>query len=130
MCEAVSMTWWKKFVGKVRGATGAGGGCDHGEAIHLRQGTAEFEEFVARGELEVGHDLKHGANHLANLLAYDPGNAEWVKLADDYLAAAGPEPESLIPRGEQLYAGTEALRAYVWWRLGRLADAVDLLVDV
>src|SRR5262245_43199185 len=130
------MSWWKRLTSKPRGVYGGvgpeaipGGGCDH-EAIHLRQGTSEFEWFVARGELEMGRDLKHGASHLANLMTYDPGNAEWVELLEKYLAAAGPDPEALIPRGDKLYYGTEALRAYIWHRQGRLVEAIDLLAQV
>lgn len=128
------MSWWNKLTHKARGVFGsapvpkAEGGCDHG-AIHLRQGTAEFEWFVARGELEMNRDLKHGASHLANLLSYDPGNAEWVALLEQYLAAAGPDPEALIPRGDKLYFSTEAMRAYIWHKQGRLADAVELLTN-
>jgi tetratricopeptide (TPR) repeat protein len=129
------MSWWQKLVNKARGVYGAAtpagphGGCDHG-AIHLRQGTAEYEWFVARGELEMNRDLKHGAGHLANLLSYDPGNPEWVELLEKYLAAAGPDPEALIPRGDKLYFSTEAMRAYIWHKKGRLHDAVDLLTQV
>ncbi len=125
------MSWWQRFVKKLRGDSGADepGGCDH-STIALRQGTAEFEWFVAQAEIEAGHSLKHGASHLANLLLFDPGHAEWVELLERYLAAAGSDPESLIPRGEQLYTGTEALRAYIWHKQGRLADAIVLLVNV
>lgn len=128
------MTWWKRLANKARGLLGSTtrvteGGCQHDE-IHLRQGTAEFEWFVARGELEMNRDLKHGASHLANLLSYDPGNREWIELLERYLAAAGVNPESLIPRGDQLYYTTEAVRAYIWHRQGRLEEAIGLLTDV
>lgn len=130
------MSWWKNLVNKARGVYGtpsatppAESGCDHG-TIHLRQGTAEFEWFVARGELETTHNLKHGAEHLANLLAYNPGNPQWIELLEQYLSAAGPNPESLIPRGDKLYYSTEAMRAYIWHKQGRLHDAVNLLVNV
>jgi len=105
------------------------GGCEHGE-IQLRQGTADFEWFIAQAELERGQDLGHGASHLANLLAYDPANPEWVELLERYLRAAGQNPESLIPRGDKLYFSTEAMRAYIWHKQGRRDDAVDLLVQV
>lgn len=52
----------------------AGGCCDHGD-IHLRQGTAEFELFIASAELERGENLQHGALHLDNLLSFDPSIA-------------------------------------------------------
>ncbi|WP_425616980.1 tetratricopeptide repeat protein [Anatilimnocola sp. NA78] len=128
------MSWWKDLANKARSVLGAGNanqddsGCQHGDAVHLRQGTAEFEYFVARGELESARNLPHGANHLANLLSYDPGRPEWVELLERYLVAAGPTPEQLIPRGEQLYYSTEALRAYIWHKQGRLHDAVELLL--
>lgn len=131
------MSWWKKFTNKIRSVYGgdqppaaaASGGCDH-SSIHLREGTAEFEYFIANAELETGHNLRHGAGHLANLLSYDPGNPEWVELLERYLAAAGPDPESLIPRGDKLYYTTEAVRAYVWHKQGRLAEAVELLASI
>jgi tetratricopeptide (TPR) repeat protein len=126
------MSWWDKLTTKTRGVYGGAklpeGACDHG-AISLRQGTAEFEWFVARSELELNRDLKHGAGHLANLLSYDPGHPEWIELLEGYLAKAGPDPETLIPRGEKLYYSTEAMRAYLWHKKGRLADAVNLLVN-
>src|SRR5438876_5309443 len=129
------MSWWKKLVKKDRGAGGsheheAEAKDEHPEAIHLREGTAEFEWFVARGELQMNRDLKHGAVHLANLLIFDPGNPEWVDLLERYLAAGGPDPEALIPKGEEPYVTTEAMRAYIWHRAGRLADAVQLLASV
>src|SRR5262249_39097756 len=86
--------------------------------------------FVARGELEMGRDLAHGAKHIANLLSYDPGYAEWIELLEQYLAAAGPDPEAYIPRGDKLFFSTEAMRAYIWHKAGRLEEAVELLVQV
>lgn len=131
------MTWWKKFVNRSRRSLAAPapaareqqGGCDHSE-VQLRQGTAEFEEFVALGELETAGNLEHGASHLCNLLSYDPGRPEWVDLLERYLEAASPEPEALIPRSDRLYYSTEAVRAYIWHKQQRLADAVSLLADV
>ena len=42
----------------------------------------------------------------------------------------GPDRVALIPRGDKLYYSTEALRAYIWHKQGRLHDAVVLLVNV
>jgi tetratricopeptide (TPR) repeat protein len=127
------MSWWKKLFKKAGGDTDVGppaaGGCDHG-AIQLRQGTAEFEWFIARSELEISKNLPHGASHLANLLSFDPGRPEWVELLENYLAAAGPDPEALIPRADKLYYSTEAMRAYIWQKRGQLEEAIDLLVQV
>ena len=36
--------------------------------ITLRQGSPEFDEFIARGTLDSGQNLAHGAQHLATLL--------------------------------------------------------------
>jgi tetratricopeptide (TPR) repeat protein len=100
------------------------------DVVELRQGTAEFEEFVARGELERGENLAHGAEHLANLLHFDPGNREWMALFDQYVDKTNGDFEKLIPRGDKLFAATEAMRALIWQRQGRLAEAVALIVQV
>lgn len=134
------MGLWDRLAKFVRGAMGsgagstapgggAGGGCDHRD-IHLRQGTPEFELFIARAELEQRRDLPHGAGHLANLLSFNPGNPEWVQLLEDYCEAWPGDQDELIPRGEQLYYATEGMRAYMWRRQGRLEEAIDLLTQV
>jgi tetratricopeptide (TPR) repeat protein len=125
------MSWWQKLTGKARIVFGSPSGkdeCDH-STLGLREGTAELELFVARAELESGKNLQHGANHLANLLSYDPGRVEWLDLLKDYLRRAGPDPEAIIPRGEKLYFSTEAMRAYIYHEQGRLTEAVDLLTQ-
>src|SRR5262249_16731363 len=55
---------------------------------------------------------------------------EWIELLEQYIAAAGRNPEGLIPRGDKLYFSTEGMRAYIWNKQGRLNDAVNLLLDV
>lgn len=69
--------------------------------IELRQGTAEFEWFIAKAELDQEGNLVHGAAHLANLLSYDPGRADWLELLNGYLEAAAPNPETLIPESDE-----------------------------
>ena len=54
--------------------------------IQLREGSASFEWFIARAELEQNRDLHHGASHLAKLLMFDPANQEWLDLLDRYLS--------------------------------------------
>ena len=98
--------------------------------VELREGTAEFDEFVARAELDRDNDLAHGARHLANLFNFDPGNPGWMALFDQYFAKSNGSLETFIPRGETLYAATEAMRALIWQRQGRLAEAVALIVQV
>lgn len=128
------MSWLKKFTrGKGQPAPttpmpAATSGCgDHPR--HLREGTADFEWFIAQGELASGNHLAHGASHLATLLSYAPGKTEWIELIERYLAAC-PDLEALIPRGDKLYYSTEALRAYIWNHQGRRHDAIDLLLSV
>jgi tetratricopeptide (TPR) repeat protein len=98
--------------------------------VELREGSAELDEFAARAELDKGQNLAHGARHLANLLNFDPGNREWMALFDQYFDKTNGDLETLIPRGETLYAATEAMRALIWQRHGRLADAVELMLQV
>ena len=98
--------------------------------VELREGTAELDEFVARAELDKGDSLAHGVNHLANLLHFDPGNREWMALFDQYLDRSNGNLETLVPRGDELYAASEAMRALIWRRQGRLAEAVALIVQV
>jgi tetratricopeptide (TPR) repeat protein len=119
------MSWVKKFYTQETPLTGP-----LEETVELRQGTAEFEEFVVRTELESGENLAHGAFHLGNLLNFDPGNQEWMALFDQYFQKTHGELDALIPRGENLYAATEALRALIWYRQGRLNDAIELIVQV
>jgi hypothetical protein len=90
-------------------------GCDgHPQVRHLRQGTAEFEQFIAEQELSAGTNLAHGAFHLANLLALDPGRPPWIALLRRY-GEAVPDFETLIPRdGTTGFYATEALRAFHW----------------
>lgn len=103
---------------------------DRRAALELRANSPEFDEFIARSELDKGDNLPHGAEHLANLLIVDPAHPRWRALLDRYVAAAGPGLESLVPQNEQRQAATEALRAWTWHVQGRRDDAVSLLVDV
>jgi tetratricopeptide (TPR) repeat protein len=121
------MSWLTKFQTRKSPLTEPSG---ESKDVELRQGTAEFEEFVACGELESGENLAHGAEHLANLLNLDPGNQDWLALFGQYFDSTGGELETLIPRGEKLYASTEAMRALIWHRQGRLGDAVELMLQV
>jgi tetratricopeptide (TPR) repeat protein len=121
------MSWLKTFLTRKSPLTEPPGDT---KAVELRHGTAEFEEFVARGELDRGENLAHGAEHLTNLLHFDPGNREWMALFDQYVDKANGDLETLIPRGDKLFAATEAMRALIWQRQGRLAEAVELMLQV
>src|SRR5437667_7145943 len=74
---------------------------DERAALELREGSPEFDEFIARAELESGSNLPHGAEHLANLLIVDPAHPRWRELLQRYLAAAAQAPERLVAAGEQ-----------------------------
>lgn len=132
------MSWWKRLfnTGSAVAATPAtpGGACDaEGEnaSAEFRTGTAEFELFIAQGEFDQGNNLRHGAEHLANLLKMDPAHASWLALAEQYVAKAGPDPVgTLLPPAEERFASTEGLRAWLWQKEGRLGEAVDLIVAV
>lgn len=103
---------------------------DQQASLELRQGSPEFDEFIARAELEAGTNLPHGAQHLADLLIVDPAHPRWRELLERYLAAAAPATESLVPQTAQRQASTEALRAWILHRQGRRDEALSLLVDV
>ena len=117
------MSWFKKLLAKDPQKAGT-------QTVELREQTAEFEWFIARAELEQKNNLVHGATHLAELLTYDPARDEWLDLLRQYAEAAGSDPESLFPESEERYYATEALRAWVWHRQGRLDDAIGHLVAV
>jgi len=99
-------------------------------ARELRADSPEFDEFIARAELEAGTNLPHGAQHLANLLIVDPAHPRWRDLLDRYVAAAGAELAALVPDTRSRHASTEALRAWTWQVQGRRDEAVSRLVDV
>jgi tetratricopeptide (TPR) repeat protein len=103
---------------------------DEKKELALRQGTPEFDLFIARGTLKLGENLAHGAQHLAGLLEVDPACSEWRTLVGRYVDAAGPDIDALVPDTEPRYASTEALRACLWQVQGKTADAVSLLIDV
>lgn len=124
------MSWWKRFTRSTETTPAAEPEVTTESSIELRQGTAEFEHFVSEAELEQGN-LAHGAEHLAELLRFAPGNPEWLALAERYLQSAGSPAEAvLLPLGEQRYAATEALRTWIMAREGHVAEAVDLLLHV
>lgn len=99
--------------------------CNHASVPH-QPGTPEFELYVARQELKAGN-LEHGARHLAELLSFDPANPEWLQLLGQYLDRVGNDDLKLYSLNEPRYFADEAVRAYIWARQGRLAEALDLL---
>ena len=134
------MSWLTKFFGRKTAAQppaaagpaadGHPPGCaEPGKTINLRQGSPEFDLFIAEATLETGENLLHGAQHLAALLDADPARPDWRALIARYVAAAGPAIDALVPESEKRYASTEALRAYLWQVQGRTEAAVARLVE-
>jgi tetratricopeptide (TPR) repeat protein len=121
------MSWLKRFQTRKSPLAEPSG---EPKNLELREGTAEYDEFAARAEIEKGGNLAHGASHLANLLNFDPGNRDSIALFGKYFDRTGGELETLIPRGEKLYSATEAMRALIWYRQGRLGDAAELMIEV
>ena len=64
---------------------GSPSGAGQPQEIDLREGSAEYHHFVAVGELERGENLEHGLRHLADLLTFDPRNAQWLAIVDRYV---------------------------------------------
>ena len=118
---------FKQFSGGKVGKSPSGY-CDHSD-VPFKEGTTEFELYIARAELEAGGDLAHGARHLAHLLSLDPSNPVWLKLLE-YLDRAGDDDQFLYPRKEKNYFAEEAVRALMWARKGQLDEAINLLMQV
>ena len=95
--------------------------------FRFHQNTAEYNYFIARGELKRGGNLLHGMNHLAKLLTYDPSYPEWINLLERYLSLARENPESLLDEEHRNYYAIEAVRAYIYARQGRYLEALQIL---
>ena len=95
--------------------------------LSFHRNTAEFNYFIARGELERSGDLIHGMNHLAQLLTYDPTYPEWLNLLERYLERAIENPESLLSEKNRNYYAIEAIRAYIYTKQGKFREALQIL---
>lgn len=125
------MGWLSRILGRKPVVSARDGASPYrGKDVQLREGSPEFDLFIAQATLDVGENLPHGAQHLANLLQLDPARAEWRALVDRYVVAARPDIDSLVPDQEPRHASSEALRAYLWQLQGRTEDGVLRLVDV
>ncbi len=103
----------------------------HGaEAVSLREGSAEFEFFMATLELARCENLAHGFSHLGELLSYDPNRPEWLAMADAYIDMADGNEEVLIEPGSATYFAVAALRARLLARAGDFQGAVELIIAV
>jgi tetratricopeptide (TPR) repeat protein len=84
---------------------------------------------VAREAMARG-DLKHAAFHVACALSHDPTRADWLTLLDRIADQGGTQAPNLFPikKTEASFA-TASARAYVDARLGRMEEAVSLLMQ-
>ncbi len=130
--HAVLVGLWSKAHAALKLVKGADSseqiGCDHRHVPH-KQGTPEFELYLAQGELKAGN-LQHGARHLAHLISYDPANQEWLALLDTYLRRVSGDESKLWPIKDKRYFAEEAVRSYAWARQGQVKEALELLVQV
>lgn len=88
----------------------------------------EQEIALARQALEE-NDLPRAADHAGAALAADPLRDEWLDLLDRVLAAA-PDPLALAPLDRDAPFSRAAVHARARARLGRLSEAIDLLLQV
>ncbi len=99
-----------------------------GKSVSVRQGSLEMNYFAARAEIDRDA-AGHGFRHLADAVAAAPGSAEVMAVVDEYDRKLGLA-KLLPPESQERYYATEALRALSWARSGRVADAIDLLLQV
>jgi hypothetical protein len=102
-----------------------------GNSVALQNHPPEFHRFVAQSELERGGNLQRGAIHLAWLLSLAPNNPS-IQLLEQCLQVTGDDHLSLYPESGtgHRHNACEAVREYILARLGRLPEAIDLLVAV
>jgi tetratricopeptide (TPR) repeat protein len=92
--------------------------------------TPEQEIAIARMAFANG-DLQHAMHHLAGALAADPLREDWLELLDEVLDAGNLSTDLAPIDGDHPpYFGTVSVHAYLLARQGRIADAVDLLLQI
>lgn len=88
----------------------------------------EEDVAIARTALAKG-DYVHAAHHLACALGEDPNRSDWLGLFDQVIAAE-PDAEKLAPiKSSPPAYCTVAAHAYILARLGRVAEAIDLILQ-
>ncbi len=103
---------------------------DQIKELNLREKSPEFEYFIARYELENQDNLKHGLEHLAELLRYDPARKEWLAILESYLEKIDDPLAMLEPEGEDRYFATEAVRAFILAKKGDTEKAIQILLAI
>ncbi len=74
-------------------------------------------------------DFAHAAEHASAALASNPEWVEALELFDSIIDAA-PEKESLLKPGKSQYFGHAAGRARVLYKIGRVGEGVETLLNV
>jgi tetratricopeptide (TPR) repeat protein len=108
-----------------------GNTCPPHPPLQFAPDSIEFDLHIAAYELRPDGDRAHGIRHLARPVIEGPDVAQHLSLLERY--AALPDPAALVSapeHGPGSYVGNEAIRAYFWWKQGRLAAALDRLVQV
>lgn len=104
----------------------------HGPPIHegrRSEATPAADAQTAWHAVQSG-DIPRAAFHIASALSSDPSNREWVGILEEVIRRAD-DPLRLAPLDdEETTFGIAAMRAYMLARLGRHADALELIADV
>ena len=90
--------------------------------------TPAEDRAIAKKVLAAG-DAKHAALHCSFALALEPTKPEQLALVDE-IYAASPDPLSLVPLEGTTYFGVVAMRAIFLKKVGRVVEALELLVQV
>jgi tetratricopeptide (TPR) repeat protein len=97
---------------------------DHTQPPSPQEEAAHAAEALQKGDL---HDAVF---HLGIALASDATHPEWRALLDQAIAAT-PDPRTLAPLSDgENHIVTVALHAYILAKLGRPADALEILLQV
>jgi tetratricopeptide (TPR) repeat protein len=106
------------------------GHCSHGVTLVVEHSSPNPDDELAIAEAVFAKgEHKHAANHLASVLVFDPHRADALALLNQLIAAVA-DPLELAPLEKETYVGTGAMRAYILARIGKIADAVDVLLQV
>jgi tetratricopeptide (TPR) repeat protein len=111
------------LIKRVRGWIEGNAGTQAKQTPTPEEDIALAKQAIAQGELQ------HAAFHVGAALVSDPSRREWLVVLD-HIAGISSDPLSLAPSGENNYAGTAAVRAYLLARLERFQEAVDLVISV
>jgi tetratricopeptide (TPR) repeat protein len=94
------------------------------------QSTSPAQDLQIAREAYFRGDFAHAAEHASSALAANPEWAEALELLDSIIDTA-PDKESLLkPGGQNTYFAHAAGRARVLYRIGRVGESVETLLNV